>query len=169
LRRWRPRRDAGYWAEQEETRAKVISTFKKLRKLGFLARANFTCCSSCGGYEITEMAAERISKGKKQDAIKGCVFWHRQDEDTFKQCGVLYLRYGDMESTELGKIGLPTQEGGRIIERELRAAGINLVEWNGSGSACIVVHSHLDTFKEAMERPIQWGLEWVFGGDSQDA
>ena len=81
------------------TREKVLKAYTELRKEGIVCRANFSCCSNCGGYEITDIAEKMVRDGK---TVNGCVFWHRQDEDCYWENGLLYLRYGDMESTELG-------------------------------------------------------------------
>ena len=99
--------------------------FRLMRKRGLLARMNFLCCSNCAGHELTNMAVDAIRSGKKkQDDIKGCVFYHRQDAEALEpprarwRCSgnqPLMIRYGLLDSKEFGEIGLPTDEVGRIV------------------------------------------------------
>jgi hypothetical protein len=52
-----------------------------VRKDGFFARANFSCCGCCGHYELHGKLKEWNKTHKKQR--KGYVFWHVQTEDVF--------------------------------------------------------------------------------------
>ncbi len=47
----------------------VGKAFTALRKQGFIARVNFSCCTGCASYELSEMARTR----KKDRAV----FSHR--------------------------------------------------------------------------------------------
>jgi hypothetical protein len=122
--------------DYEEKRKKLIQAFKALRKQGFIARADYLCCSSCAGYAI----AEKVSKMTKEKVakVKGCVFWHHQDEQNFWSNGHLYLAYGELNSTTHGKVGLPTKEEGMIVVKELENQGLK-VEWDGDSNSRIKV------------------------------
>jgi hypothetical protein len=52
--------------------------FKELRKHGYTARMNFSCCQSCAWYEL--------SKAGKDEKV---VFWHNQDNQSFDRWGNL--------------------------------------------------------------------------------
>jgi hypothetical protein len=123
-----------------DVRSKVIDTFKDLRKMGFIARANFEFCQGDAGYLLTEMAEERVKKGKE---IKGCVYWHHQDEESYKKYGTLYLGFGNMESSKLGTIGIPTKKVGEIIVNELRKRDLS-VKWDGNPNTRILVGGNHD-------------------------
>lgn len=54
-------------------RLAVAAAFKAVRKLGIVARMNFSCCGSCAGYEISD---------KHPD--KGRIYYSRQGESAFE-------------------------------------------------------------------------------------
>jgi hypothetical protein len=54
--------------------------FAALRKAGYLAEQNFTCCQSCGWSEVPD------------DANK-VVFYHSQDTDNLKEDGMCYVSW----------------------------------------------------------------------------
>jgi|WetSurSiteA1Bulk_404760.scaffolds.fasta_scaffold02200_9 hypothetical protein len=119
---------------------KLTKVFEELEKQGIISRQNFSCCSNCGGYEITGIAVEKIKNGTSKEEIKGCCFYHNQDEDGWKEGQNLMLRYGDMDSTEFGEIGLPTIEVGKIICSELDKENI-VYTWDQNPNKCIEVHN----------------------------
>lgn len=122
---------------KEETRKRVLNTFKTLRKKGFLARANFMFDQSDAGYNLTLQAEKKVDQGKE---IKGCVYWHNQDEENYKRYGEWYLAYGNLNSNKYGVIGMPNVEVGKIISEELESNGVN-IEWNGNGGSRILIKS----------------------------
>lgn len=82
----------------------LTKAFKELRKHGYFARQNFTCCQSCGWAEVPD------DKGDK------AVFYHNQDYQSYKEGGDLYLAWsGD----------------GNLICSVLRENGLD-VEWEGT-------------------------------------
>jgi len=112
-----------------ETRIKVKEAFRQLRKEGFIARANHLCCSNCAGYNLTEKATEDVELGKKKkEEIKGCVFWHNQDDESFNRRGILFLSFGNLHSQQIGDIGIGTLEVGKRVVEVLREKGLD-VEW----------------------------------------
>jgi hypothetical protein len=112
----------------------VLDTFTQLRKLGIIARSNFSCCQNCGCSEIS-LSFYDFSPAKKEKT-KGYVFWHHQDEDHFKDNGKLYLSYGQM--TENGKTFGNALEVGKLIVEHLEKQGLK-VEWNGNTDTRILV------------------------------
>jgi hypothetical protein len=108
-------------------KAKLTKAFRSLRRQGFIARQNFLCCQTCAGYEATQIAERMTLLGKK---VEGCVFYHQQDARQFNEDGTLYLAYGDLKSSKLGKIGRLTKEVGEMVVAALRAEGLE-PEWDG--------------------------------------
>jgi hypothetical protein len=87
----------------------IDDAFAALREMGFFAKANHTCCQSCGLAEIPE------------DKEMAYVFYHMQDLEDLKQNGACYLAWG-------GKVG---EKFGHTICDTIRKAGLE-VDWNGS-------------------------------------
>ena len=101
---------------------RIKSTFKTLRKdHGFLARMNFTCCSSCGWYEMSEhKALKGLSEQEKENA--NIVFYHRQDAEHMDEYDKCYLAWsGD----------------GETIKKVLEDNRLS-VEWDGTTSMRIM-------------------------------
>ena len=67
-----------------------------LEAAGIVARQNFTCCKTCGFYEINgEMEAAR-AQGR---VVRGYVFFHMQDTERAAKGGDLALAYGPADQT----------------------------------------------------------------------
>lgn len=126
---------------KSEVRSNILKAFRELRQDGYLARANHLCCQNCAGYDLTQRASKLVSEGKE---VKGCVFWHSQDEDDWKKSGSMYLAFGDMDSSEHGKIGLSTKEVGDNVVKKLKKFKVPF-EWKGTASHRIRV---MDKIKE---------------------
>jgi hypothetical protein len=120
----------------EEVKHRVLAAFKVLRsRHKILCRANFWCCQTCAGADITDKATMIVDKGK---VVNGCVFWHNQDEDSFRRKGTLYLAFGQMNSTKYGRIGFEDEVVGRLVCETLVANGLEY-EWDGSAGQRILV------------------------------
>lgn len=116
---------------------KLNRAFKGFRKRGLMARQNFMCCSGCAGCAMADDASKMADQGRKKPL--GAVFYHKQDTDRLKWGSDLYLSFGQLETSgKHGKIGLPTEEVGKIVVDECRKAGLR-VEWDGSASTRIVI------------------------------
>ena len=111
------------------TRPLVLKVFRQLRKLGFVAKANFSCCGTCASSETFEEAEET---GK--DAV---AWWHHQDEDSYRRSGTLYIGFGHVDDHDdsTGEFG---DQVGRTIAKLLVDAGLK-VEWGGSSHQRIMV------------------------------
>lgn len=112
-------------------RSRVQAVFGELRKMGFICKSNFQCCMTCALAELVEVAEKRRRN-------RGA-YWHRQDEQHFRETGVLFIRFaylprngieGDTSSLEV-KIGEQVAEA-------LREQGLEL-EWDGDPSKTIVI------------------------------
>ena len=103
----------------EDTRKKVLSAFRKIRRRGVRARANFLCCTNCATSGLNV-------KGKR-----GGVYWHAQNEESFRRDGELVIGF----FTETGKGSVDVA---RDLVKLLKAEGLE-VEWNGTGDQKITV------------------------------
>lgn len=121
--------------KEELTRA-----FNALKKMGYIAKKNFSCCQSCAGYEIASTLGETIKKDSgKKSKVRGCVFYHHQDNAALKGSGELMLAYGVLGVDGVGDVGIPTVEQGKEIVRALEQEGCR-VEWDGTEDTRICVH-----------------------------
>jgi len=93
---------------------RIDDAFAALREQGFFAKANHTCCQSCGLADIPE-------DGRYDEYV----FYHMQDAENLKDAGVCYLAWGFSGPT------LETKRKGRLICTALREAGLE-VDWDGS-------------------------------------
>lgn len=125
-----------------ENKEKLNKVFKALRKNSVVARQNFLCCQSCAGYKIATDVEKMLDAGK---VVAGWVFYHRQDynsafvgEGRYPANGELYLAYTGGSTNKYEKNGLQTVEIGRLVVKELEAAGL-VYEWDGSEDSRILV------------------------------
>jgi len=119
-------------------KVKLNVAFQMMRKAGLVARQNFSCCSSCGGYELTMDVV--AMPDKKRAKVKGVCFYHRQDNDYLVRGKDLYLSFGSLDSRELGQIGLETVQVGHLVTSCLTQAGLAW-EWDGTESQRILVRA----------------------------
>ena len=90
-------------ADARAVRARLTQAFRALRKSGYVCRQNFMCCMGCANAAMPEGTTK-------------CVFYHRQDADSLRKRGSVYLAW--------------TGDGPEIF-RAMEAAGLR-VDWNGS-------------------------------------
>jgi len=133
----------------------VREVFVELRKRGYLARMDFSCCGSCAGYELATKATELKDKGK---TVEGCAFYHHQDETRYQDSGRLFIRFGHLGTERYGDLGKPTEEAGKEIVALLSATAVKhtdasgrtvQVEWDGQGHSCIQL---LDVLAQEAEK-----------------
>lgn len=96
--------------------------FALLSLHGIVARQHFTCCQTCGHYEIWDEIRQTQTEGQP---VRGYVFYHMQDTESAYQEGLLYLAYGSTERTAAAM-----QTIGHEIVAALQNVGL-LVSWNG--------------------------------------
>lgn len=88
----------------------LTKAFRELRKVGYFAKQNFTCCQTCAWAEVP-------------DGVEKVVFYHNQDNETKKQGEPFHLAWsGD----------------GREIQRILKKNGVK-TKWSGSEDKRILV------------------------------
>ncbi|MHC1572795.1 MAG: DUF6891 domain-containing protein [Methanosarcinales archaeon] len=104
-----------------DVRDQMIQVLKKLRRQGFIARANFSCCSSCASHELSSLGKERL--------LLKAVYWHGQDQDRGVWDGS--IRYFHLENDDPQKVG---QE----IAATLDKFGL-AYDWNGESNKIIKV------------------------------
>lgn len=108
----------------EANMEKVAAAFKAMRANGLVARQNFMCCGSCASSALSDQLNKARGKGK---AVKGAVYFHRQDSECALDYGKLYIGFGaGGENAEADCL-----EVGRIAVECLRAAGLE-VKWDNS-------------------------------------
>jgi len=84
---------------EKTDRQRITMGMKALRKLGYFAKANHTCCSTCGWAEIPDEESDKA------------VFYHNQDADHIVKGTIedsLYLSWsgdGDVIVQEFQKVG----------------------------------------------------------------
>jgi len=116
----------------------LSTAFATMRKIGLLARQNFMCCQNCGGYAMATKATEMIDEGKKKEDIKGCVFYHSQDNENKRDGDNFYLAYGTMGTKKYGDIGLSNKEVGKLVCKILSIYDVPY-KWNGKEEERILI------------------------------
>jgi hypothetical protein len=96
-------------------KASLNKAFAEMRRQGIRAKQDFTCCQTCGNYEIEEFI-------RKQD--HGYAFYHAQDTDSMSR-GFVYLCYGGAHDND------NPEAVGRQICDILRSFGFRVI-WDGS-------------------------------------
>ncbi|HSH04805.1 MAG TPA: hypothetical protein VLL52_19995 [Anaerolineae bacterium] len=95
--------------------------FAELNQIGIVARQHFTCCQTCGHYEIDD----EVRGAAKRQEVLGYVFYHQQDTASAVERGYLYLAFGAV-------VDAPQQVklvGERVVQA-LRDVGLS-VKWEG--------------------------------------
>lgn len=127
---------------------RLNKAFAAMRAMGLIARQNYECCSSCAGCAITEDAVIKVTKGKK---VNGAVFYHHQDTESFKDGETLHIRFGQLNSQQVGPIGLETVKVGALVMAALEAAGLEPY-WNGDEDSTITLSPEEHAVKMSYER-----------------
>lgn len=104
---------------------KLTNAFEELSENGIVAQENFTCCQTCGSYEIAEHAVE---------GDYGYVFYHQQDTERAVEGDGVYLSYGNIGSDEKPLTDITDQIVNTIEKHGLR------VNWNRSMNTRMLVN-----------------------------
>jgi hypothetical protein len=104
--------------------------FEALERMGIVARQNFTCCSTCGHYEIGD---EIKQAKKKRRPVSGYAFYHMQDTESAVEGGGIYIKYDTLANDEEKKKAV-----GRKIVEALEEAELE-TEWDGDPNTAILV------------------------------
>ncbi|MFB4316701.1 hypothetical protein [Actinomadura sp. 21ATH] len=122
------RREQREWGGDLLDAERLLAAFRDLDLAGIVARADFTCCQSCG----TSKIAGAVPGGA---AVRGYVFCHRQDVDAAARGEGLFLSYGTFGDDSggaagAGGAGAGAAEIGERAVAALRGRGLE-VEWDG--------------------------------------
>ncbi|MDQ2583187.1 DUF6891 domain-containing protein [Saccharothrix yanglingensis] len=120
---WRERAEeqAGWPATTDVDR--LLAAFDALEGDGIVARADFTCCQTCGHAEIGDEVDPGVGDAR------GYVFFHRQDTEAAVADGGVYLAFGSFG--EVADHAAADEAVAREVVTALTSAGLP-VEWNGS-------------------------------------
>lgn len=91
---------------------KISKSFAQLRKMGYFARMNFWCCSTCAWADVPEEKSDKV------------IFYHNQDNDSLKESGSTYLAWASPNPQEIIDV--------------LKNNGLT-VEWDGKSGTRILV------------------------------
>tara|TARA_R110000803_G_scaffold67963_1_gene129705 strand:- start:363 stop:785 length:423 start_codon:yes stop_codon:yes gene_type:complete len=82
----------------------VFNNLEDFDEKEWYARRDWTCCNSCGWYKLVEEYKEDNDikiLDYDEDFPDNVVFYHWQEADSFKDCGVLYLTWsGDWKEVK---------------------------------------------------------------------
>lgn len=113
---------------------RLDQAFAELERQGVVARQNFTCCSTCGHYEIGDEIATFRKKKKKSAPVSGYAFYHMQDTESAVEGGGIYIKYDTLSNDEAQKVAV-----GEAIVAALTAAGLR-PEWDGDPNTGVFVN-----------------------------
>lgn len=116
----------------EERRSILLGVFKNLRKAGLIARANFLCCTGCASSALFHLYDEMPDE--KKSKVRGCAYWHSQNEDDIWERGKVNIGYGALgDDSDEADVSI-----GREIFSALESAGLDPV-WSGDANQKILV------------------------------
>src|SRR5688572_8229272 len=110
---------------------RLDDAFAALESAGIVARQCFSCCSTCGAYDINEEIARAEDDGRTVD---GFTFYHQQDAERAAEGAPLFLTFGAVDSDE----DEDTVQIGRRIVEQLEAVGLE-TDWDGTAERRILV------------------------------
>jgi hypothetical protein len=122
-----------------DNRDRLKKAFAMMRKSKLIARMNFSCCGSCGAYDLGTRVQE--ADGNKL----GYVFYHRQSAESIDDDGTCMIAFGPWYEKDADDdlYDERTVMVGRIAANALVLAGIKTI-WNGDPNRCIEVDLTVD-------------------------
>lgn len=112
---------------------RLDAAFEELERQGIVARQNFTCCSTCGHYEIGDEIKVAKKQKKRPAPVSGYAFYHMQDTESAVEGGGIYIKYDTLKGDDEKK----TAVGQQIVD-VLQAAGLK-TEWSGNPNEGVYV------------------------------
>jgi hypothetical protein len=109
---------------------RLDAAFAALEAGGIVCRQNFSCCGTCGAYEIWDEAASLEAAGTP---VRGYAFYHVQDTESAVEGYGLHLSYGAAEEGEAAAVAIAGEIVAALQQQGLR------VDWNGQWSRRIGV------------------------------
>lgn len=101
---------------------RLNAAFTALEAGGIVCRQHFSCCGTCGAYEIWDEVATVEEAGRP---VRGYAFYHVQDTESAVEGYGLYLNYGATIEGEAAALAI----AGEIVA-VLQQHGLR-VDWNG--------------------------------------
>jgi hypothetical protein len=102
---------------------RLDAAFASLERKGVISRQNFSCCGTCGSYEIGDEIAAAKDAGLP---AHGYAFYHMQDTDNAVDGFGVYLNYGSCAEGEEAALDVAAD-----IVFELQRHGLR-TEWDGT-------------------------------------
>ena len=113
---------------------RLDDAFAALERTGVVARASFTCCTTCGFAEI----GDEVPPGERRE---GFVFFHAQDAERLAEPGApLFLAFGGFSTGDATARTEADRRAGERVRAALLEHGLP-VEWDGDPAARIVVRA----------------------------
>lgn len=109
---------------------RLDGAFAELSRRGLICRQHFTCCATCGSFEMQDELAAALAGGR---GVRGYAFYHAQDTESAVDGYGLYLSYGAVAPGEAAALGVADE-----IIVALQQAGLQ-TRWNGKWSTRIWV------------------------------
>src|SRR6266540_396816 len=82
---------------------RLDAVFAALQQAGIVCRQHFSCCGTCGAYEIWEEMDTARDAGLD---VRGYAFYHVQDTESAVEGYGLYLNYGAVEDGEAAALAV---------------------------------------------------------------
>lgn len=101
---------------------RLDAAFEELERNGIISRQNFSCCLTCGSYEIGDEMQKAADSGRD---VRGYTFYHMQDTENAAAGGDIFLCYGAVDEPEEARIALANE-----IVSTIKKYGLDPV-WNG--------------------------------------
>jgi hypothetical protein len=96
---------------------RLDAAFAALEAGGIVCRQNFSCCGTCGAYEIWDEAAALEAAGTP---VRGYAFYHVQDTDSAVEGYGLHLSYGAAEEGEAAAVAIAGEIVAALQQHDLR-------------------------------------------------
>eukprot|EP01118_Nematostelium_gracile_P002062 TRINITY_DN1216_c0_g2_i1.p1 TRINITY_DN1216_c0_g2~~TRINITY_DN1216_c0_g2_i1.p1 ORF type:complete len:137 (+),score=38.52 TRINITY_DN1216_c0_g2_i1:63-473(+) len=107
----------------------------ELAKENICFRENFTCCGTCGHYEI---------KDEKKDTDIGYAFYHQQDTERGAETGSCFLAYGSFKRANQDLLQIAN-----TINDVAQRCGLN-PNWNGNTNQRIGITANESHFQKLL-------------------
>ena len=114
-----------------KNKAHLNAAFRDLRKQGFLAKQDFTCCQSCGVSDLMDEAEFLAQTGRD---VKGGIFYHMQDTDNLREdgrCHIAYVSFDLSKGTSDAALEEAAIVVGQVAVETLLRHGVK-TEWDGT-------------------------------------
>lgn len=116
-------------------KAKITRAFQELRRKGYVALQNFSCCGSCAAYEI----GQRLKDKGIPEPLWKAVHYNRQSNDSFRAHRSWGRRRTELTHDLHSVLYLSWQGDASEIVSILKAQGLD-ARHDGDDARCIEIH-----------------------------